>query len=156
MASTNDVLSTSLDGTLAFDAPSSSTPLPPSETTSLHLGTRLRTWPVYPLTWLSLCRPHDPTTDVAKRALVNSIAGTTLSVSYMTGEELGRKPIGKKETGPGTKNDRAEPRSSHYTFLKVTHLIRIVCQLGPWRSVLIGRRMPPLVLLVQETAVISV
>jgi len=113
VTSTNDVLSSSLDGTLALHASSSSTSLsPPGISTPPQPGTRLRTWPAHPLAWVSLSvAPHDPTADVAKRALVNSIAGTTLLVDYTTGEELGRRPIGEKESGPGTKNGWAEPRS---------------------------------------------
>jgi hypothetical protein len=86
----------------------------------------LRTWPAHPLAWVSLsvvAAPHDPNADVAKRALVNSIAGTTVLVDYTTGEELGRKQIGDKETGPGTKSGWAEPGSFLSLLLGSTRLI---------------------------------
>jgi hypothetical protein len=114
VTSTNDVLSTSLDGTLALHASSSTSPLSPPGT-SPPPGTRLRTWPAHPLAWVSLSvvapTQQDPNAEVAKHALVNSIAGTTVLVDYTNGEELGRKQIGEKESGPGTKSGWAEPGS---------------------------------------------
>ena len=74
-------------------------------TVAIQPGTRLRTWPTQPLAWVSL----SVASDNGYRALVNSIAGTTMLVDYSTGSILGTKQIGEKQSGPGTTDGYAEP-----------------------------------------------
>lgn len=111
----SDVLSASLDGTLALHASATSTPLAQSThggdtqmdvdaTAAVQPGTRLRTWPAQPLAWVSLSVASN-----GHRALVNSIAGMTMLVDYATGDILGTKQIGEKQSGPGTTDGYAEP-----------------------------------------------
>ncbi|KAG8814167.1 hypothetical protein FRC19_001954 [Serendipita sp. 401] len=119
-----DVLTASLDGTLALYTSSvtqSTSGFPkdediPSDAQELDAGARIRTWPAHPLAWVSLSVTANPTrsegsdeSDVSRRALVNSIAGTTMLVDYTSGEVLGTKNIGEKQSGPGTSSGYAEP-----------------------------------------------
>lgn len=78
-------------------------------------GARIRTWPAHPLALISLsvASISDTTSDeVRKRALVNSIVGTTSLVDFTNGNILGTKTIGEKESGPGTNAGYAEPGGS--------------------------------------------
>jgi hypothetical protein len=116
VTSTDHVLSASLDGTLALHASSSNSsfsyPSVQSQVPGLTPGARIRTWPAHPLAWVSLsvASINEAVNDeVRKRALVNSMVGTTMLVDFTTGDILGTKAIGEKETGVGTNAGYAEP-----------------------------------------------